>query len=53
MKVEYIKENRPAAQPVVRKVEVVRSIEKALGIQANSLVNATARDLAALLKAVS
>ena len=53
MKVEYIKEVRPASQPIVRKVEVVRSIEKALGIQANSLVNATARDLATLLKAVS
>jgi hypothetical protein len=53
MKVEYIKENRPAAKAVVRKVEVVRSIEKALGIQANSLVNATAQDLAILLKAVS
>ena len=53
MKVEYIKESRPATKAVVRKVEVVRDIEKALGIQANSLVNATAKDLATLLAAVS
>jgi len=53
MKVEYIKEARPASQPIVRKVEVVRQIESALKIQANSLVNATAKDLATLLAAVS
>ncbi len=53
MKVEYIKEVRAPAQAKVRKVEVVRQIETALGIEVNSLVNANAKDLATLLDAVS
>ena len=53
MKVPYIKEVRKAASPKVRKVEVVRQIESALGVQINSLVNANAKDLATLLDAVS
>tara|TARA_B100000902_G_C26490048_1_gene518866 strand:- start:126 stop:506 length:381 start_codon:yes stop_codon:yes gene_type:complete len=53
MKVEYIKEVRAPAQAKVRKAEVVRQIETALGIEVNSLVNANAKDLATLLDAVS
>lgn len=53
MQVEYVKETRTKGQPKVLKSAIVRDIEKALGIQANSLVNANARDLATLLDAVS
>ena len=53
MKVEYIKEVRAPAQAKVLKSQMVKDIEKALGIQAHSLVNAYAKDLATLLDAVS
>ena len=53
LKVPYIKEERKASQPVVRKAEVVRQIQSALSIECPSLVNATAKDLATLLDAVS
>ena len=53
MKVEYIKEERAPAQAKVLKSQMVKDIEKALGIQAHSLVNANAKDLATLLDAVS
>jgi hypothetical protein len=53
MQVEYIKEERTKAQPKVLKSQMVKDIEKALGIQAHSLVNANAKDLATLLDAVS
>ena len=53
LKVPYIKEERKASQPVVRKATVVRQIESALGVACPSLVNATAKDLATLLDAVS
>ena len=53
LKVPYIKEERKASQPVVRKATVVRQIESALGIACESLVNAKAKDLATLLDAVS
>ena len=53
LKVPYIKEERKASQPVVRKATVVRQIESALSIECPSLVNATAKDLATLLDAVS
>ena len=52
MKVPYIKEERKASKPVVRKAEVVRQIESALGVQCSSLVNANAKDLATLFDAV-
>ena len=53
MKVPYIKEEKVQAQARVRKAEVVRQIESALGVECNSLVNANAKDLATLLDAVS
>ena len=53
MKVPYIKEQKVQAQARVRKAEVVRQIESALGVECNSLVNATAKDLATLLDAIS
>ena len=53
MQVEYIKETRTKGQPKVLKSAIVKDIEKALGIEVNSLVNANARDLATLLDAVS
>ena len=53
MKVEYHKEEKATAQAKVRKAEVVRQIESALGVECNSLVNANAKDLATLLDAVS
>ena len=53
MKVPYIKEQQVQAQARVRKAEVVRQIESALGVECNSLVNATAKDLATLLDAIS
>tara|TARA_Y100001973_G_scaffold100061_1_gene160393 strand:+ start:202 stop:714 length:513 start_codon:yes stop_codon:yes gene_type:complete len=53
MQVEYIKEERTKAQPKVLKAQIVKDIEKALGINAHSLVNANAKDLATLLDAVS
>ena len=53
LKVPYIKEERKASQPVVRKAEVVRQIQSALSIECPSLVNANAKDLATLLDAVS
>ena len=53
LKVPYIKEERKASQPVVRKAEVVRQIQSALSIECPSLVNATAKDLATLLDAAS
>ena len=53
LKVPYIKEERKASQPVVRKAEVVRQIQSALSIECSSLVNANAKDLATLLDAVS
>ena len=52
MKVPYIKEQKVQAQARVRKAEVVRQIESAL-VECNSLVNATAKDLATLLDAIS
>ena len=52
MKVPYVKEVRIASEPVVRKAEVVTQIEALLKIQAPSLVNAKAVDLATLLAAV-
>ena len=52
MKVPYVKEVRIASEPVVRKATVVRQIEALLKIQAPSLVNAKAVDLATLLAAV-
>ena len=53
LKVPYVKEQRAPAQAKVRKVTVVRQIETVLGVQCPSLVNATAKDLATLLDAVS
>ena len=53
LKVPYVKEQRAAAQAKVRKATVVRQIETVLGVQCPSLVNATAKDLATLLDAVS
>ena len=53
MKVEYHKEEKATAQAKVRKAEVVRQIESALGVECSSLVNANAKDLATLLDAVS
>ena len=52
MKVPYVKEERKASEPVVRKATVVRQIESALGISCDSLVNAKAKDLATLFDAV-
>ena len=53
LKVPYVKEQRAPAQARVRKATVVRQIETVLGVQCPSLVNATAKDLATLLDAVS
>ena len=52
MKVPYVKEERKASAPVVRKASVVKQIETALGIKCESLVNAKATDLATLFNAV-
>ena len=52
MKVPYVKEVRVPRETSVRKAEVVTQIEALLRIQAPSLVNAKAVDLATLLAAV-
>ena len=53
MKVPYIKEVRVPRETSTRKAVVVTQIEALLKIQAPSLVNAKAVDLATLLAAVS
>ena len=53
MKVPYNKEVHVPRGTQVRKADVVRQIEKLLKIQAPSLVNVTAKDLATLLAVVS
>ena len=53
MGVAYVKEERTKSAPRVRKADLVSDIEKALGIKANSLVNATTADLQKLLQAIS
>jgi len=52
MKVTYNKEVRVPRETSIRKAEVVTQIEALLKIQAPSLVNAKALDLATLLAAV-
>ena len=52
MKVPYNKEVRVPRETSIRKAEVVRQIESLLKIQAPSLVNAKATDLATLFNAV-
>ena len=52
MKVPYVKEVRVPRETSTRKAEVVSQIEALLRIQAPSLVNAKAPDLATLLAAV-
>ena len=52
MKVPYVKEVRVPRETSVRKAVVVTQIEALLKIQAPSLVNAKAVDLATLLAAV-
>ena len=52
MKVPYNKEIRVPRETIIRKAEVVTQIEALLKIQAPSLVNAKAVDLATLLAAV-